>query len=218
MERQKKQNMINDNAADKMNKKSASLYFENPGKWIDWLKENYKRDISLDMIFYKKGSGKHSIECKESLEIALCFGWIDSRIKKIDEKKYVRRFTKRSEKSRWLLVNQNLMQKLINTDKVLPEVIEAYNKAETNGLFETEEEKNNYKNKKVEAPVELIEKLKESKIAKHFFERLDEKSKKDYILFIREPKRVEIRNKKLDEMIKKLEEGRQLPYFRPNKK
>jgi uncharacterized protein YdeI (YjbR/CyaY-like superfamily) len=201
-----------------MNKKSMSLHFENSEKWITWLKENHKKDILLDMIFYKKGSGKSSIEYKDALEIALCYGWIDSRIKKIDEIKYVRRFSKRTQKSRWSLVNQNLMEKLIKENKVLPEKIDDYNKARAKGLFETSEEKNNYKNMKIEIPQELIEKLKESKIAKHFFENLDEKSKFAYCMFIKEPKKEDTRNKRLDEMIRKLEEGWKLPYFRPVKK
>ncbi len=198
-----------------MKKELITLHFENSEKWINWLKENYKKDISLDMIFYKKGSGKSSIEYKEAVEIALCFGWIDTRIKKFDEKKYIRRFSKRSQKSRWSIINQNLMEKLIKANKVLPEAVEAFNKARTNGLFEIEEEKNNYKNKKVEIPVELIEKLKESEKAKHFFENLNERSKNAYLMFIKEPKKEEIRNRRLNDMMKKLEEGWLLPYFRP---
>ncbi len=198
-----------------MKKELITLHFENSEKWINWLKENYKKDISLDMIFYKKGSVKNSIKYKEAVEIALCFGWIDGRIKKIDEKKYIRRFSKRSQKSRWSIINQNLMEKLIKANKVLPEAVESYDKARANCLFETEEEKKIYKNMKIEVPLELINKLKESEKAKHFFENLDEKSKNAHSMFIREAKREETRNKRLDEMIKKLEEGWKLPYFRP---
>jgi len=65
--------------------------------WRKWLKQNHRHTDEIWLVFYKKGVGEQSLDYGSALDEALCFGWIDSLIKKIDDTKYARKFTPRNE-------------------------------------------------------------------------------------------------------------------------
>lgn len=77
------------------------IYIRDRAGWRAWLKKNYGNKKGIWLIFYKKHSGKPSIPYDDAVEEALCFGWIDSTVKKIDDERYAQRFTPRSKRSRW---------------------------------------------------------------------------------------------------------------------
>jgi uncharacterized protein YdeI (YjbR/CyaY-like superfamily) len=84
------------------------------GQWRRWLAENYdKEEDGIWLVFYKKETGRPSLEYEESVEEALCFGWIDSIIKRIDDDKYCRKFTPRKDSSRWSNTNRRRVEKII---------------------------------------------------------------------------------------------------------
>lgn len=80
-------------------------YFETPEQFRAWLKKNHASATELYVGFYKKGSGKPSITWPESVDEALCVGWIDAVRKRIDHERYYIRFTPRKPKSIWSAVN-----------------------------------------------------------------------------------------------------------------
>jgi len=67
----------------------------------EWLVKNHNKDIKVEVIIYKKHTGKLSPSHKELMEEAICFGWIDTIIKKLDENRYIRTFSKRNKNSKW---------------------------------------------------------------------------------------------------------------------
>lgn len=69
------------------------LFFSDRTKWRTWLKKNNSGSEGIWLIYYKKHTGKNSITYDEAVEEALCFGWIDSAIKKLDEDRYMQKFT-----------------------------------------------------------------------------------------------------------------------------
>jgi len=81
------------------------LYFPSPAEWREWLSCNHESCPELWVGFYKKGTGRASITWQESVDQALCFGWIDGIRKTIDESRYVIRFTPRRAGSTWSAVN-----------------------------------------------------------------------------------------------------------------
>src|SRR5690242_13689276 len=87
-------------------------FFEKPGQWRKWLEKNHKTEIEIIVGFYKKGSGKASITWPESVDEALCFGWIDGVRKSISEEAYIIRFTPRKAGSIWSAVNIRKIEEL----------------------------------------------------------------------------------------------------------
>ena len=75
-------------------------------EWRKWLKQNHRKVDEVWLVFYKKGAGEQSLDYDSALDEALCFGWIDSIIKKIDDTKYARKFTPRNEVSKWSEIKQ----------------------------------------------------------------------------------------------------------------
>ena len=79
-------------------------------EWRKWLVQNYDRSPGIWLIFYRKHTGKSTLEYDAAVEEALCFGWIDSIIRKIDEERYARKFTPRKCDSHWSKLNKKSRQ------------------------------------------------------------------------------------------------------------
>ena len=88
------------------------------------------------MVFYKKNAGKPTMEYDESVEEALCFGWIDSIIKKIDEEKYCRKFTSRKSNSKWSSMNKRRVVKLIREGRMTEYGLAKIEEAKRSGFWE----------------------------------------------------------------------------------
>lgn len=94
------------------------LYLKDRNKWRKWLKKNHKYKKEIWLIRYRKSTGKVSIPYNDSVEEALCFGWIDSIVKGIDNEKYVQRFSPRKAKSNWSEMNKERARRLIKLKKM----------------------------------------------------------------------------------------------------
>ncbi len=86
--------------------------------WRRWLAENGSREKEVWLVFFKKESGRPSIDYEDAVEEALCFGWVDSIIQKIDEVSYARKFTRRSNAQKWSASNLRRTQKMIAAGKM----------------------------------------------------------------------------------------------------
>jgi uncharacterized protein YdeI (YjbR/CyaY-like superfamily) len=84
----------------------------------EWLKYNHDKSPGIWLVFYKKQSGIKSIDYPEALDSALCFGWIDSIIKHLDESTYARKFTPRKDTAKWSGVNKKRVEELIANGKM----------------------------------------------------------------------------------------------------
>ena len=93
-------------------------YFNNRKSFRNWLEKNHANSPGIWMIYYKKHSDTQCIEYNEALEEALCFGWIDSIIKKVDDDTYVRKFTPRTNISQWSDLNKRTVLSLIEKGKM----------------------------------------------------------------------------------------------------
>lgn len=93
-------------------------YFDSRKSFRNWLEKNHNRSLGIWMIFYKKHVKIDHIKYHEAIEEALCFGWIDSIIKKVDDDQYLRKFTPRTNISKWSDLNKKLVLSLINKNKM----------------------------------------------------------------------------------------------------
>jgi uncharacterized protein YdeI (YjbR/CyaY-like superfamily) len=100
------------------------LHITHPKDWRDWLKKNYKTEKEIWLVYYKKGTGKPRIEYNDAVEEALCFGWIDSIVKKLDEERTAQRFSPRRPKTRYSQANIERLRALVVQKKVVKEVAE----------------------------------------------------------------------------------------------
>ena len=87
-------------------------------EWRDWLKKYHKSEKEVWLVFYKKHTGKPRISYNDSVEEALCFGWIDSTVRRIDEDRFAQRFSVRNPKTPYSQSNQERLRKLIEQGKV----------------------------------------------------------------------------------------------------
>jgi uncharacterized protein YdeI (YjbR/CyaY-like superfamily) len=86
--------------------------------WRNWLLENHAKSVSVWLIIYKRDSGISSLNYDEAVEEALCFGWIDSKPNKRDDKSFYLFFAKRKPKSNWSALNKTRVEKLLAAGKM----------------------------------------------------------------------------------------------------
>jgi hypothetical protein len=86
--------------------------------WRKWLEEHGVNESEVWLVYYKATTGKPCISYQDSLEEALCFGWVDSIIQKIDEEKYARKFTPRRAGSKWSELNKHLVARLVKEGRM----------------------------------------------------------------------------------------------------
>jgi uncharacterized protein YdeI (YjbR/CyaY-like superfamily) len=107
-------------------------------EWRQWLAEHHGLKAEIWLVFYKKGSGKPSLPYEEAVEEAVCYGWIDSLVKSIDEERYARRFSPRRPGGEWSAYNMRRALKMLRAGKMAPageallppEVLEAWGEGE----------------------------------------------------------------------------------------
>jgi len=104
---------------------TQTLYVTNPKDWRAWLKKHYKTEKEIWLVYYKKATGKPRIEYNDAVEEALCFGWIDSIAKRLDEERTAQRFSPRKPKTSYSQANIERLRDLVAKKKVVKEVVES---------------------------------------------------------------------------------------------
>jgi uncharacterized protein YdeI (YjbR/CyaY-like superfamily) len=102
---------------------TQTLYVTDPDEWREWLQKNYKTESEIWLVYYKKNSGKPRIEYNDAVEQALCFGWIDSTVRSLDEERTVQRFSPRKPKSGYSQQNIERLRLLVAQRLVMEEVV-----------------------------------------------------------------------------------------------
>jgi uncharacterized protein YdeI (YjbR/CyaY-like superfamily) len=185
---------------------SLKLYFSNSKKWCKWLKENHSIVKEVWLIYYKKHTGKPRIPYDDAVEEALCFGWIDSTVKRIDDEKYCQKFTPRKDKSNWSELNKRRVVKLIKQGKMTKAGMEKVKAAKSSGEWSKKMETI----KEFNMPSELSQILSANKKANEFFNELSPSHKKQYIGWIASAKKVETKEKRAEEALKLLKTKQKL--------
>lgn len=102
------------------------IFFATPAEFRRWLERHAHTHTELWVGFYKKSTGRPSITWSESVDEALCFGWIDGIRKKVDEESYTNRFTPRRAGSNWSLVNIRKVRTLVRSGRMQPAGLRAF--------------------------------------------------------------------------------------------
>jgi uncharacterized protein YdeI (YjbR/CyaY-like superfamily) len=106
---------------------SDAIFFSSPGAWRAWLEEHHEHESEVLVGFYKTASGRATMTWSQSVDEALCFGWIDGVRRRIDEHSHSIRFTPRKPRSTWSAVNIEKAERLIAERRMRPAGLRAFN-------------------------------------------------------------------------------------------
>jgi len=178
---------------------TKQLYVTSREEWREWLENNYDKEKEVWLIYYKKHTGKARIPYDDAVEEALCFGWIDSIVKRIDEEKYIQKYTPRKDKSIWSELNKARARKMIKQKRMTEAGLAKIDAAKKNGEWQ----------KKIsnidatELPPDLKKALAANKKAKENFAGFTPSQRKQYVWWILSAKREETRKKRVMETVKR---------------
>ena len=173
-----------------------TLYLPTREKWREWLEQNWSEKKVIWLIYYKKHAKKPSIPYNDAVEEALCFGWIDSTVKRIDEERYMQKYTPRKDKSIWSKLNKKRVQRMIDQKRMTPIGMKKIRAAKENGMWTKLEEVD-----RAEVSPELEAALAENPRAKDNFYNFAPSYRKQYIWWITSAKRAETREKRIRETV-----------------
>jgi len=169
------------------------LYVTNRKQWHSWLAKNHDKEKEIWLVYYRKSSGKKRIPYNDAVEEALCYGWIDSIMKSIDEKSFTQRFTPRRSNSILSQLNKERVHRLIEEKKMTQKGLNAIKHA-----FD-----DSSKNSKCIIKEDILELLKEDKKTWENFQNFSESYKRIRMGWIEEARnRPELFNKRLKYFLK----------------
>ena len=184
-------------------------YFRSPADLRNWFEKNHDAKTELLVGYYKIGTGKPSVTWPQSVDEALCFGWIDGIRKSIDDKSYCIRFTPRKPSSNWSSVNIKKIEELTKAGLMKPAGLAAFQKR-----LEHKSRVYSYENKPAVLPEEYKNKLEANKKAFSFFNTLPTYTRKVIIKWVMSAKQESTRIRRLEELINDSEAGQLIKALR----
>ncbi|MHC4559395.1 MAG: YdeI/OmpD-associated family protein [Planctomycetota bacterium] len=182
------------------------LYVTSRNQWRHWLSRHHSTETGIWLVFYKKETSKPTIDYEAAVEEAICFGWVDSIIKRIDAARYARKFTPRTDKSKWSLLNKKRADKMIKQGRMTDAGRAKIQTAKKTGLWDQDPRlKISF-----DVPPELAEALARNKKAKENFNKLAPSYRKHYIGWIKVAKRPETKKRRIAEAIALLKQDKKL--------
>jgi uncharacterized protein YdeI (YjbR/CyaY-like superfamily) len=177
--------------------------FKNRMEWREWLEKHHGSEKELWLIYYKKHCGKESIQYEEAVEEAICYGWIDSKVIRLDTERYMQRYTPRRRESNWSKSNKRRVDRLIENGQMTKAGLTVVEAAKQDGSWERLDDIET----KAVIPDDLAEALVESPIAMKFFHRLAPSHQKQYLWWLNGAKKLETRKNRLLSIIERCERG-----------
>jgi uncharacterized protein YdeI (YjbR/CyaY-like superfamily) len=190
------------------NPMDEALYFQTRADWRDWLSKNHAITTSVWLFFFKKSTGKRGITLEEAVEEAICFGWIDGKLRRVDEERFMLRFSIRKDSSVWSRINRLRAEKLIANGKMTSAGLIKIEQAKESGYWDKA-----YTNKiKEELPADLLEALKNDKKAIDNFQRFANTYQNMYVGWVNSAKSIETRKKRIDKVVEQALRNKKLIY------
>jgi uncharacterized protein YdeI (YjbR/CyaY-like superfamily) len=182
------------------------MLFATPAELEAWLEENHAGSEGLWLKIAKKGTEPPSVTYAEALELALCFGWIDSQKRGHDERHFLQRFTPRRPRGRWSRINRDKAEVLIATGKLRPAGAAEVDAAKADGRWEAAYEGQ----RTAKVPDDLQRELDASKVAREFFASLDSSNRYAIVYRLNDAKKPETRERRLRKFVAMLERGEKI--------
>ena len=183
-------------------------FFSTPADLKTWFEKNHESEAELLVGYYKKGSGKRSVTWPESVDEALCVGWIDGIRKSLDEERYTIRFTPRKPRSIWSTINVARARALEKEGRLKPAGRKAFAAREENrsGIYSYEQRRD-----RLGEPYGSL--LRENAAASKFFEEQPQSYRRAAVWWVVSAKKEETRKIRLGRLIAHSARGRRIPQF-----
>lgn len=169
-------------------------------QWRSWLADHHDSESEVWLVFHKRHTGRPSIAYQDALDEALCFGWVDSLIKRLDEARYARKFTPRKPDSKWSTVNRKHYARLKASGRLKPPGL---NRAPTDRSYDARPSRSTI-------PEYILKALQRSPAAWRNFEILAPSYRRNYVGWIDSAKQQETKLRRLREAIQLLAAGKTL--------
>jgi uncharacterized protein YdeI (YjbR/CyaY-like superfamily) len=170
--------------------------------WRSWLAENHARETEIWLVYSKRHTGQPRVEYDDAVEEALCFGWIDSIVRTLDEDRYAQKFTPRKAKSKWSEPNRRRFAKMVEEGRMTAA-----------GLARSPSPEEAPKAPAADrdaVPLYIEEALRENGAAWESFSRLAPSHRREYVRWIEDAKKEETRRRRIAEAVSRLERGEKL--------
>jgi uncharacterized protein YdeI (YjbR/CyaY-like superfamily) len=189
------------------------LFFPTPKDLRKWFEKNHKKEKELFIGYYKVSSGKPSITWSQSVDEAICFGWIDGIRRSVDDESYCIRFTPRNPKSNWSAINIKKVEELTELGLMKPEGLNtlSFRKEEKSKIY-------SYENAAVELNRSYEKKFKTNKQAWKYFQSSPPSYQKTTTRWVMSAKQEETRLKRLEELIRDCALGKKIKAMSYGKK
>lgn len=184
-----------------------TLYITNRKDWRKWLAKNHKKQKEIWLIYYRKSSGKPRISYDDAILEALCYGWIDSIAKKIDDESFAQRFSPRRSNSVFSQMNKERVRELIREKKMTKTGLQALAHVFDPKTDDPE---------KFEIPSDILKAIKNNKDAWKYFKKMSPVYQRIRIAYIEHQKKLSIDSykKSLNHFIKMTEQNKQIGFVR----
>lgn len=184
-------------------KEKEHLYFKNSDEWRAWLHENHHSSKGIYLLFYKVNSDFESMRWEEAVQVAICYGWIDSTVKKIDENQRKQLFTPRKDTSVWSKLNKSYIEKLIQENAMHESGLRKIEIAKQNGSWNSLDDVENHI-----IPKDLQLAFDNNPKAWSNYQAFSPSYRKSYLYWLNQAKRIETREKRIKEIILLCEQNR----------
>lgn len=182
---------------------TKALYLKDRHEWRKWLEKNHATKKEAWLVFYKKHTGKKGVQYLDALEEALCFGWIDGPLKRIDDEKHAIKFTPRRKNSMWAESNIERAERMIELGKMTPAGLEKFSGHESRKIPQI-----------ISMPEDLERALKKNRKAWENFQKFPPSHRKHYYWWILSSKKPGTRKRRISEVVKRVETNRKLMWER----
>jgi len=178
---------------------NKALLFKNRNEWRSWLEKNHMISNEVWLIHYKKSSSKKNLNHFDAVKEAICFGWIDIKLKKIDEERFILRYSPRKPRSVWSKINKKNAEKMISLRKMMPAGYDKIEEATKQGFWDTA-----YTNLvKERLPSDLKKALIMNKTAWNNFQHFANSYRNMYIGWVKNAKTEKTRKRRISEVVKR---------------
>ncbi len=178
--------------------------FASPAKFRRWLEKNHAKSDGLWLQFFKKHSGETSLTRAEALDLALCYGWIDSQAKPLDELSWIQKFTPRRLKSGWSKINTQHVERLTKAGAITTSGMKAVEEGKADGRWDIA-----YSSPKdAKPPQDFLTELSKNKRAKAFFETLNKTNVYSIVYRLQTAKKPETRKKRMKIILAMMAQGK----------
>lgn len=171
-------------------------YFKNSQEWRNWLHENHDKKSKIELIFYRVSSDTESMRWEEAVQVALCYGWIDSTVRKIDNEKRKQTFTPRKLKSVWSKLNKSYIEKLTSNNLMHESGLKIIEIGKQNGSWTSLDGV-----ERLEIPNDLELAFTKNKMAYTNYQNFSFSYRKSYLYWLNQAKLEETRKKRIQEII-----------------